>query len=542
LASQTTSIAEKVAACEERSLPPTVREWIWVLLIVAALFVFDLFTCNLYPAVWCDEVLFSEPAVNYVQHGSFTTTVWEFQPGNTFPVVNCPLYSLALVPWLSVAGTSLPAIRSFNYALIALAAVLMWLVSWRFELVNNSAARILMLGLFHFGYGMSFAFRCSRPDILALNCLLVFLLSFGINRSLPRYVILFLCSAVTVWIGLQVALYACLACAAAWFFFRRPHLRELVLVAGGMVAGVCSLFILLKMKGVLSYFLPIVVGMMGKHYAHSAHVTLAGALLKWLRVTLMCYLENFTTVLLVPAIIAALVIAGNHFRNRTVFVIRYCMSLIFATPALFNVIGHFAFYYSYMLFVPAFIAIFVAFSELSIAPPAEIPRWLKPSIFVVVMASTLIGLPLRLAITLSTSKLVSRGKMQRLISSQITQQDVVFSDYAPFFEVKNAAAIVYAPYYSSALSTTPISGHDFTPEEKRSITALVIRPEQAGKLTDFFGGQWEPTSESFGDVQDFRFLKQLPLAGSRLAHYAAQPQTERYQVQIFRRVTILPAR
>jgi hypothetical protein len=541
LADLETSITEKEPPPEE-GVSPTVREWTWVLFLTAALFVFDLLTYNLYPAVWCDEVLFSEPAINFVQHGSFTTTVWEFQPGNTFPVVNCPLYSLALVPWLSITGTSLLAVRSFNHAFFAMATVLLWMVSWRFKLVNNASARILMVNLFHFGYGMSYSFRCSRPDILGLNCLLILLLSFKVERGFLKYAFLLICSAVTVWIGLQVALYACLACAAAWVLFRRPLLRELVLIAGGIVAGASSLFMFLKVKGVLSYFLPVVVGMMGRHYAHSPHTTVGVALLKTVRQTLTSYLADFTTVLLGVGLIVTIWVARGRFRYRSVSVMRFCLFMVISVPAVFNIVGHYAFYYSYMLYVPAILALFTAYSELPIILEAKFQRQVKWFILAIMIAGTLVGLPLRLAITTVTCRLTSRTEIQRLIDGCVTSKDVVFSDYAPFFEVKHAANVVYAPYYSSALVATHIAGHDFTPEEKQSISVLVIRPEQSDYLTNFFGGRWNPVTEPFGDVQDFRQLTKLPLIGWRLAHYATQPQTERYQVQVFRRLLDPPAR
>jgi hypothetical protein len=523
-------------------IAPKSREWLWVSLVIAVLFAFDLVTYNHYPAVWCDEVLFSEPAVNCVQHGTFTTTVWEYQPPNTFPVINCPLYPLALVPWLAATGTSLLAVRSFNYALMALSSFLLWVAAWRFGIVKMPKARLLMLGLFHFGYGMSFSFRCSRPDILGLICLLLLFLAFKIEHSRIRYCVLFILAALTVWIGLQVALFASLACAAACLLFRRTGLREILILSSGMAVGSGTLFLFLKWKGVLSYFLPIVIGFMGKHYAHSAHLTVSAKLFRVLRTTLSCYFEDFTTVLLTFGIVTTLALARSKLSTSTRSLMHYCLVLIFAVPAVFNVIGHYAFYYSYMLFIPALLALFAGYSEQSTLPSAESRFSLNPLIFGFIIAAIAVGLPLRLALTLSCGKLVSRTEIQRIVHSHINRHDIVFSDYATFFEVKNSADVVYVPFSSSALVTmASIGGYDFTPEEKQSISVLVIRPEQSGYLTNFFGGRWEPVTEPFGDVQDFRQLTQLPLIGRRLAHYATQPQTERYQVQVFRRLTDSPA-
>src|SRR6266481_8306992 len=74
---------------------PARWEFVSVLLLISGLFAFNLATYNYFPAVWCDEVSFSEPAINKILHGAYTTTVWEFNPANTFQIVNCPLYGMS---------------------------------------------------------------------------------------------------------------------------------------------------------------------------------------------------------------------------------------------------------------------------------------------------------------------------------------------------------------------------------------------------------------------------------------------------------------
>ena len=123
-----------------------------------------------------------------------------------------------------------------------------------------------------------------------------------------------------------------------------------------------------------------------------------------------------------------------------------------------------------------------------------------------------------------------------MVSAEIRPAEVVFSDYAPFFEVKAAARLVYDPYFSSTLVPRNVKGWDFSEEEKRSISVMVIRPQQRERLAGFFGGNWSAVGEPFGEAQDLKRIAGLPVIGGRLAHYATQPQNERYQVQIFRRL------
>src|SRR5215831_288125 len=85
---------------------PNQTEYLGLFAMLVLLLALNLATYNQYPEVWCDEVWFSEPAVNLVKYGSFTTSTWQLQPANTFPAVNCPLYSMALVPWVAAFGTS----------------------------------------------------------------------------------------------------------------------------------------------------------------------------------------------------------------------------------------------------------------------------------------------------------------------------------------------------------------------------------------------------------------------------------------------------
>jgi hypothetical protein len=151
------------------------------------------------------------------------------------------------------------------------------------------------------------------------------------------------------------------------------------------------------------------------------------------------------------------------------------------------------------------------------------------------IGAALVGLPLQLAIVLGCCQISPRAEVRRTVNSQILLSDVVFTDFPTFFEVKRAARRVYDVWYSYSLCTTHLAGHDFTPEEKRNLTVLVIRPEQKEKFGAFFGGDWRAVTLPFGDTQDVSALARLPIIGKRFAHHATQPQAERFQLQIFRR-------
>jgi hypothetical protein len=522
-----------------------------LLILLALFFVFNVATSNIYPQVWCDEVWFSDPPVNMVTEGVLHTRTYKFQPPHTFPAINCPLYFMAQVPWLAVMGTSVLAIRSFNYLLMAVAALLVWVVAWRFELVKSAGARLLLVALLHLGYGMSFAYRCSRPDILGMVCLLFLVLAFGIpGRRVREWSILGL-SAVTFWIGFQVAFFAGFACVAAVLFLRPVWVRELMLVSLGLALGGCSLIAFLDWHGALANFLPAVVGTLGKRYGH-ASISFTSKLFQVIRGVPSSYVDDFSTTFLLLGLAAVLLTSWRRLTSRTRAVNLFCLILVFGAPLLFDLLGHWVFYYSYLRFVPASVALFATVSELAqrgttigasnsrSGVEAGVGRfaWLvKPVWLAAVVLAMAVGLPMRLALSLGCSHLVPRNEIQQVIRSKINPDDVVLSDTAPFYEVKQAAKLVYSISYSSALFPMHVQGgHDFTPEEKRSFSVLVLRSEKSSDVTNHIGGRWQAVTEPFGETQDFSRLARLPLIGRRLASYAVQPQTVRYQFQIFRRV------
>jgi hypothetical protein len=517
--------------------PPKWERWA-VLLLLTAFFGFNLATCIDYPEVWCDEIWFSEPAVNFVKYGSFATMVYQFQPVDTFPTVNCPLYLLSLVPWLSIFGTTILAIRSFNYFLMAFAASLAWAAACRLGLIRKPTLRLLMLALLHLGYGMSFAYRCSRPDILGMVALLFLLLSFTIERRLFRELCVAFFSALTVWIGLQVSLFACLAGAGAWLIFRRPSIRELVIISASIGVSASMMLLFFKAQGVLPNFLLLTLGILGKHYAH-AHVPLVWKITKVLYNTAISWIDDFTVTVLTLGLVLLVSLAWKRLDAFTRRVLSLCAILMFATPVVFNVVGHYAFYYAYVRFVPAALAFFALWSSLS-ERPSMAGGFFTPRRISLVGASTLgfaaaVGLPMRLLLTVMTARVMPRHEIESVIASSVRPDDVVLCDYAYFFETKRTTPRVYDRLCSPVLTELIIPGRDLTDEQKRSINVLIIRPNEQKLIMDFAGGHWIPQSAPFGDTFDPGRLGRLPAVGKRFEHYLNQRQTERYQLQIFRR-------
>lgn len=526
-------------ASDVPSLPerPPRGEFAAVLWLLGGFLALNLATYNYYPAVWRDEVWFAEAAVNLVKYGSFTAMNWQLQPHNTFPVVNCPLYTMGLAPWLAVAGTGVLAVRSFNYTLMSVAVFLCWLISWRFGLVRSTRLRLVMVVVLHLGYGMSYCYRSCRPDILAMVCLLMLALAFQIRRPRLRLACLAGLAAALVWIGLQAALFAWFAGAAVWLVLRRSMLREMVVLSLGMALGAGSLTLLLAWKGVLTPFLAHSISFLGKHYAHTAHPSASGALWTILHRSVRSYMEDVSMLALALGLAVLLATTWKRLSYPTRQRVIYCLVVAFGVPLLFNIVGHYALYYSYMLFVPITLAALTVYSEL-LATGANLRLFHRLVFGMTIAAVIMIGLPLRLALCpVLYSHVAPQSEIRRVVQAQILPIDVVFTEHAAFFEAKQIARTVYDVFTSPTFFHMPEPGaRDLTAEEKRSISVLVIRPERAEQATNSFGGSWTAVSGLFGDVPNYQRLARLPLVGARLIHHAEQAQNARWQLQIFRRL------
>jgi hypothetical protein len=515
-------------------------EVIWLVIITGFLLLLDVATYNDFPAVWVDDISFSEPGINFAKYGDFTTTVWQFQPPNTFPIVNCPAYCQAVAVWQKLFGTTLFSVRIFNYTLISVAGILLWVILRRTRLVDSPLLRLVLIATVHLGYGISFSYRSSRPDILGLICLLLIILALGIRRPRMKDFCLLGLGAACVWVGLQVALYAWFACLAGWLILKKTGFRQLVVLSLGMGIGVGMLALFLASQGMLGHFLVSMSSVVGKRYAEVGSISLADSIWNIFTRGLGSYVQDFSVLPLIGGLLIMLPVAWPSLSVAGRRLACFGLTLFFVTPMLFNLVGHYTIYYSYMLFVPITVTFFATGSELQTVKTLSHRRWLTFGMIVTAGASITVGLPMRLAIASAYFNITPRSDIQQIIRNNLHSTDIVFSDFQVFFEVKQVAREVYTRNSSMELLTYNKPGNTFTEDEKRAFTVLVIPADSIDSYSRLFGGQWKAVTEPFGDTRDQTLLNRFPVIAAKLRSHLAQPQINRYPLQIFRRLSNNP--
>ena len=160
--------------------------WILVGLLVVFLGV-NLITGSRSPTVWTDEVAYADPAINWVQNGTFTSTAWEVQRSNEHWAGNVPLYQWLLSAWLSVFGVSITAVRALGYVLAALAVGVLWWALRRAGWMPSPTVRLVVALVLLSGYGITYGYRAGRPDMLGFLLLSGAAWTWTLKRPVARY-------------------------------------------------------------------------------------------------------------------------------------------------------------------------------------------------------------------------------------------------------------------------------------------------------------------------------------------------------------------
>lgn len=512
---------------------PAPHEWVFLFLFLAACLVFNIATCRWYPAVWADEVSFSEPAINFVKTGEFVTRVWPYQPENTFPSLNCPLYSMTLAGWLSVTGTSLLAVRSLNYLLAGLAGFLIWLISWRFNLVRQPVGRLALAGLVELGYGMSAAFRGSRPDMLGALLVLLLVLAVGVKARRRQALLIMLISAAAVWTGLQVALAIGLAGLIAWLTFKPVSVWDLLPAALGGALGVLLLILFLNHHQALSYFMISVQCVTDRRLGAHLSASFLQSLGKLIFQSLHSYVDDMSLApLLIGTILCGLAVRHN-LSQQCQRLVWFLILLMLIIPLVFNATGHFGIFYSYLVFFPASLLFLVLFEQMR-ATGAWSPG-VSQLLFIGVIGSSLaLGLPLRLAISRTFCRLQTPEQIRQVLTEAIHPGAIVFMDYTAFFEARQVTPNIYV-VNQIAPDNQRFTKIDLGKKERDSISVLITKPEQKNDYLKWLGGNWEASGQIFGNRSELGPITNLPVIGKKITSYFNQQPNSFYQLEILHR-------
>ena len=443
-----------------------------------------------FPAVWLDEVMFTDPAANLAIDGKFVSTAWPDQPDNQIWAGNAPLYSLLLAAWIKLFGLSIVSVRSFNLVLVSCSIACFWRAARSAGLLRSSRYGIAAILVVLLEYGVALNYRAGRYDGLGL--FLIAIAAYGATRvGLLRLFFVFAACIAKPATGLQVALYMSIVLFLALLAFGRGALPAVIAGAGGLAVGAILLFSALAGLGVVDVFLSTIDRLR--------------------RIDSTPKDPSFWLLLLATVLQMARSGAQTWWRQP---VLGFLASVGLLAPLLVYVAGRFPTYYTWMSVVPLSAVLFTLIERGKMLEN----RIVTGVVAGLVVTACLMGLPLQLASGAFYRRERSYEEVRRVVGP-IEPNDVVIADPAAYYAVRPKAAKVY-------LTEAVFEGQWMTDEQLRRVNLMVIRPQDFDILAERLGGGWQQGTKSPPARGE------LPLFGHRFGDKLVAT----YDLQAFRRV------
>ncbi len=453
-------------------------------------FAVNLATLERAPTVWLDEVLFTDPAIHWVQGRGLTSTAWP-QPPGTPALLNGPLYTLLLCGWLKAwtlagAGPGVSVVRGLNLALAAVAAVWLWCLVRRRGAVASPWLRLGGVAVLLCANGVSAAYRSGRYDMVGL--LLLVALGSSVERgrsSKVNLVALLVLGGLVPFAGLYLVPYCLLLAVGAVLCGGREWLQRVVPALVGLAAGGVALVGMHLWFGTFPYFLAFTRKESGTPIALKLSEIPANIV------------RDLSVVPLLGFLGVCLVV---HLRRRDVPLACLGRRLPWAllgllagivVPASMTLAGKYPRFYSWMVFVPVLATVLCSLERACRMPEQRAPGsawgagWLAWLGAVALGASLALGLPLRTLVCVREWAERDYREVSEFVQAQLRPGDRVLVGYSAYYPVTQVADTWYLP---EVLGYTP-------PADVAAITCIIEGPDYAGWMVPRLGGEWQKVAE-----------------------------------------------
>jgi len=459
---------------------------------------FNLCSSKLYPTSWGDEVMFADPAINFVQGKGFTSTAW-FQSKELTWSGNVPLYASALTPWIKSFGQGLVQVRAFNYTLASLTLFVFWLGVKRQNWIRSAPARIGMVVAAFLSFPLCFVYRSARPDCLGILICAGALLAWSWKSRRAKYTCLFLAGFLSPVSGLQLVPYLGLLCLLVLFLEGKKAMVPLVVLTAGIASGglaLVSFYHAHHLTGVLETIRQTRIYHQTRALAGSqGEPTLILTLLQKARTI---FHDQLADIGILPALAALAIMSGDRriwSDKRMRFLVMLGFLGSFAIGAALVILIHYPVYYHWMSYLILMIVVFAVLSETW----GSLGRFRKTWVLLLFAGSVLAGLPLRVVLGQALNQRQEYAQLERMIQQQIRSTDVVFCDYMGYYPVKAMAAEIYSPRYLNIMTET----------ERQSVNVLVLNPVNYIGAYKIFSGndsRWKEVAKASSEPTLMRKL------------------------------------
>jgi hypothetical protein len=438
------------------------------MLLLVAFLALNAATIARMPIPWGDEVMLTDPVANWYYGRGFVSGTWNIQRSDELFAGYPPLYHLVLMGWVSAFGFGPVIVRSLDVVLAAVLGLMLWLVSWRFEIVTSARRRLLFVGAALGGYGIFVAYRSARPDCVGMVVCAASLLT-SRHRGSLRAPALFLLGMLLPLAGLQTLAYAAVIYALLLAFWPREACAAALPQGLGALLGVGLLVGAYAALGVLGDFLAQTVGW---------QTALGRAGVYDLRHRLGALRDPSTLV----AFASLLVVAAIQWRSRTLqarspAVLGLVVGVV--VPVTLFGLAKIPIYYAWMTYLPMLLCLAAALDR----PLALEGRWRSAATLWGVFAYGVCVVTPVLFTIVAFLQWHQRDprRIDAAIAAVVRPDDRAFIEPPAFYACAGRIAAIYDDHYA------------FSEDEARAVTVLIVDPGHAGEYQKKLGGRWTDT-------------------------------------------------
>ena len=432
---------------------PAPSSTLFPLLTIAAITAFMAFIGLRVHYVWIDEVYFAEPAINLLRGHGYTSSAWNVSQASETHVSTAPAYSSLLIGWLKIFGVSQTAVRTLPLVLAVLATIIFWRACLRAGLIHSAAAGSMLVSVVLLSYGFSFSYTTGRPDTLSALVLAGIFYFAAKPPSCPALIALALTSFALPFIQWGAVIFAAIVAAVLLAFLGAAVLHRVLVVAGGVAAGMLCQYVVYRHWGLWDEWLATLsserslnllqhlLSRLGADALHahsntlpkdfSAFVLLAGVILLGVA-TFFLRIDRRQQLLKAATVIFAAVLVGMF------------------------IVGKFPTYYGWMLTFPLAAILAAMFDRL---PPDR--RSLRTGALLIAVLSCVVGFPVQAAVALNDWSYRTPDRVNEWLQLQIRPDDIVYCDYPFYYLAKEKAHKVFVGRYSRMMTPEEVDGLDF---------------------------------------------------------------------------------
>jgi hypothetical protein len=457
-----------------------------VILALALFLGFNLVTAPYSPDPWLDEVSYGEPAANLAAQGHLISDAWGTR-GHPVWTGNVPLYQLLLAGLIKVFGFSCRTVRGGDMAYYTLSVFLIYQIVRRYELIQKTRFRLLLVGVLLAGTGLVALYRNGRYDALG-TLLVVFWIGCALqSRKKPVWHIgAFLAAMLMPAASLNIAPLLVLCGLAALCLWRWKAFSALAVAGVGGLTGIALLQAAYTHYGVHHIFHEVMASAGGRNLAADFIQSVFKN---------PSYVAGMAGGCLLVFLLKRADSPKEMDCNKRVAVALFAVALVL--PWFMALVGKYHIYYTWMAIIPASVCAFMVMEF------TAVPGFWRNASLVLILLATLPGLPRR-SVRIVTSWAQHRPEeIAGFAVKNVSPTDVVF------------VIVQCDPVYYALHDRVSRSFWNDAPSgtAEKALVTVVFFPEanREKEMHDIFGGDWRQVDTMEFGHEKLAMLSEPPL-------------------------------